>query len=118
MRFQFWSIGKNHDPYVEAGISDFTKRISNYYPVSWKIIPVPKNAGLLTESDQKKKEGESIIKMLDEQDYIVALDEKGKSFSSTQLAAFIQHRANESSRQIIFLIGGAYGIDTAVLKRA
>jgi 23S rRNA (pseudouridine1915-N3)-methyltransferase len=118
MRFQFWSVGKNHEQYVEPGIQDFTKRISNYFPVDWKIIPVPKNAGLLTESDLKKKEGESILKMVDDQDYLIVLDEKGKPFSSQQLADFIQLRANGSSKRLIFLIGGSYGIDAAVLKRA
>jgi 23S rRNA (pseudouridine1915-N3)-methyltransferase len=48
----------------------------------------------------------------------VALDERGKQMSSEALAAFIQSRANESKKNIIFLIGGAYGIDEAVLKRA
>jgi 23S rRNA (pseudouridine1915-N3)-methyltransferase len=118
MKLQFWSVGKQHEPYVEAGIADFTKRTANYFPVSWKIIPVPKNAGLLSEGDLKKKESEAILKMLDDGDFLMALDEKGKSLTSPQLASFLQSRANESSRQVIFLIGGAYGIDQTVLQRA
>ena len=47
MKFQFWSIGKTHEPYVKSGVEDFTKRISNYFKVEWNIIPVPKNAGML-----------------------------------------------------------------------
>ena len=70
MQIQFWSIGKNHEQYVEDGISDFTKRIANYFPVSWKIIPAPKNAGVLTESDLKRREGESILKSLEAGDYL------------------------------------------------
>lgn len=118
MHIQFWSVGKNHEPYVEAGINEFTKRIANYFTVSWKIVPVPKNAGLLTEADLKKKEAEIILKMLDAQDYLVLLDEKGKSLSSVQLATFLQSRANESTKQVIFLIGGAFGVDASVVKRA
>ncbi len=74
--------------------------------MSWKIIPPPKNSGLLTEPDLKKKEGESILKLLGEGDYLIALDERGKSFNSKQLADFIQSRANDSTRQLVFLIGG------------
>lgn len=118
MHIQFWSVGRNHEPYVESGINDFTRRVGNYFPVSWKIIPVPKNAGLMTEQDLKKKEGESVLKILGENDYLIVLDERGKSFSSPQLANFIQSRANESVKQIVFLIGGAYGTDQAVLARA
>jgi len=118
MKIQFWSIGKNHEPYIKAGVEDFTRRISNYYPVEWSIIPVPKNAGMLSEMDLKKREGETILEWLQKDDWLVALDERGKQFGSEQLAQFIQLRANESTRKLIFLIGGAYGIDKAVLERA
>ena len=118
MKIQFWSIGKNHEPYIKAGVEDFTRRISNYYPVEWSIIPLPKNAGMLSEMDLKKREGETILEWLQKDDWLVALDERGKQFGSEQLAQFIQLRANESTRKLIFLIGGAYGIDKAILERA
>ena len=38
--------------------------------------------------------------------------------TSEGLAQFIQDRANESNKNLIFLIGGAYGLDEAVLTRA
>ncbi len=118
MKIHFWSIGKNNEPYIKTGVEDFTKRIAKYFPVEWDIIPVPKNAGMLSEMDLKKKEGETILEWLEKDDYLVALDETGKQMASEQLARFIQQRANESKRKLIFLIGGAYGIDQAVFKRA
>jgi 23S rRNA (pseudouridine1915-N3)-methyltransferase len=118
MKFQFWSVGKAHEAYIKPGVEEFTYRIARYYPVEWNIIPVPKNAGLMGEVDLKKKEGEIILGLLSTDDYLVALDEKGKQSSSAQLAALIQSRGNESTKQIIFLIGGAYGMDEALLKRA
>jgi len=118
MKIQFWSVGKKHEPYVHTGIEDFTNRISKYYPVQWTIIPVPKNAGMLSDMDLKKKEGETILEWLEKDDYLVALDERGKMLSSEGLAKLIQSRANESTRKLVFLIGGAFGIDAAVLKRA
>ena len=66
----------------------------------------------------KKKEGTLILENLSREDYLVALDEGGKTFSSESLARFLQSRANESTRHIVFLIGGAYGIDKSVLERA
>jgi len=118
MKIHFWSVGKKHESYVNAGIEDFTGRITKYFPVQWTIIPVPKNAGMLSEMDLKKKEGETILEWLDSGDYLVALDERGKMVSSEGLARLIQTRANESTKKLVFLIGGAYGIDIAVLKRA
>ena len=118
MKISFWSVGKAHDGYVKEGIEDFTKRIGKYFPVQWNIIPVPKNAGMLSEIDLRKREAETILSLLKEDDYLVALDERGKEFTSEGLAIFLQQRANESRKQIVFLIGGAFGIDEKVLKVA
>ena len=118
MKIHFWSVGKQHEAYVKAGVDEFTKRISNYYPVEWTILPMPKNAGILSEAELKKKEGELILNNLQKDDYLVALDERGKQISSEGLAEFIMKRGNESVKNLVFLIGGAYGIDEAVMKRA
>ena len=118
MKIQFWSIGKNHEPFVKAGVEEFTKRITRYFPVQWNIIPVPKNAGMMSEMELKKKEGEMIIDFLHKDDYLILLDETGKMLSSPSLAEFIQQRANDSKKNIVFLIGGAYGVDEMVKKRA
>jgi 23S rRNA (pseudouridine1915-N3)-methyltransferase len=118
MKIQLWSIGKNHEDYIKNGVEDFTKRISKYYPVQWTIIPTPKNAAVLMENDLKKKEGELILSLLQKDDCLIALNENGKQFSSASLAKFIQSRANESAKSLVFLIGGAFGIDEIVLKKA
>jgi len=118
MKIQFWSIGKANEPYIKPGVEEFTNRISKYFKVEWNIIPVPKNAATLNEQELKKKEGETILAWLNKEDYLVALDERGKQLSSEGLATFIQTRANESTKSVVFLIGGAFGISDAVLKRA
>ena len=118
MKLQFWTVGKAHEPFVKEGVDLFTKRIANYYPVEWNIIPMPKNAASLSETDLRKKEGEIILNGLQKDDYLVLLDERGKQLSSEEVAAFIQTRANESNKNVIFLIGGAYGVSEAVVLRA
>jgi 23S rRNA (pseudouridine1915-N3)-methyltransferase len=118
MKIQFWSIGKNHEAYVKTGVEEFTKRISNYFKVEWEIIPVPKNAGMMSEMDLKKKEGELVLEWLKKDDYLVVLDERGKQLTSEGLAAFLQARANESTKRLVFLIGGAFGVDEGIFKRA
>jgi 23S rRNA (pseudouridine1915-N3)-methyltransferase len=118
MKILLWTIGRSNETYVKEGIEDFTKRISRYYPVDWNIIPVPKNAGMLSEIDLRRKEAEVILQWLRPDDYLVALDENGKQLSSEGLAQFIQTRSNESVKNLVFLIGGAFGIDEQVLKKA
>ena len=118
MKIQFWSVGKNNESFVDEGIKLFTKRISNYYPVEWQIIPTSKNAAVLSDVDLKQKEGETILNLLKKEDYLILLDERGKTLTSEGLASFIQQRANESEKQLVFLIGGAFGVSKAVFERA
>jgi 23S rRNA (pseudouridine1915-N3)-methyltransferase len=118
MKIQCWSIGKAHEPYVKTGVEDFTRRIGNYYSISWNILPVPKNAGSLPEAELKKKEAGLVLEKLGNDDYLVVLDERGKQLNSEALANLIEKRSNESIKNLIFLIGGAYGVDTTVLQRA
>lgn len=118
MKIQLWSIGKMHEPYVKTGVEDFTKRINKYFSAEWNLIPTPKNAGMLSEMDLKKKEGETILEWLEPDDFLVLLDERGKQFTSEGLAAFLQSRANDRTKKLIFLIGGVYGVDEGVFKRA
>jgi 23S rRNA (pseudouridine1915-N3)-methyltransferase len=116
MKLQLWSVGKEHEPYVKPGVEDFTRRISRYYQVEWLILPPPKTGA--TPAIQKKKEAGTILAQLTKNDYLIALDERGRQMSSEGLAQFIQDRANDSNKNLIFLIGGAYGLDEAILTRA
>lgn len=118
MKIFFWAIGKGHERYVQEGVDDFTGRLTRYFSAQWLIIAPPKAAASLSESDLKRREGETVLALLKEGDYLIALDERGKEFTSEGLAKLIQQRANESTKQLVFLIGGAYGLDENVLKAA
>ncbi|MBY0480446.1 MAG: 23S rRNA (pseudouridine(1915)-N(3))-methyltransferase RlmH [Chitinophagaceae bacterium] len=118
MKIMLYSVGKPNESYVHEGIMDFTSRITKYFPVIWQILPSPKNAASLSESALKKAEGLMIMQQIQQDDYLVLLDERGISLNSPGLAQLIQQRANESSKRLIFLIGGAYGVDDSIIKRA
>ena len=115
MKLSILSVGKAHDSYIKEGVDQFTKRISHYYPIEWQLITPSK----LTEPIQiKKAEAISIVKSLQSTDILVLLDEKGKMLTSPGLANLIQQKANQSAQRIVFLIGGAYGVDDEIKKRA
>jgi 23S rRNA (pseudouridine1915-N3)-methyltransferase len=127
MRISFFSVGKPNEAYVRAGIDDFTGRIGHYFPCEWKILPPAKNTGGGKSSGApgsgsaetaKKQEAETILGALKGEDYLVLLDERGKQWTSEQLADFLQTRANDSCRHLVFLIGGAFGVDAAIRTRA
>lgn len=118
MKMVLCSIGKANEEYIKQGIDEFTKRINNYFSADWLLIPPVKNAASLPEKDLKKEEAKQVMNALQADDILILLDERGKQMTSPQLAQLIQQKANESARRIVFLIGGAFGVDEAVFKRA
>ena len=114
MKIYFWSVGKAHESYIKEGVEIFTKRISHYYPVEWKIFSSSKS----TSGEQvKKNEATQLLNAIQKDDILVALDENGKQWNSNELAAFIQQRANSSTKNLVFIIGGAYGLHEIIFKR-
>ena len=115
MKLSIFSVGKTHDSYIKEGVEQFTKRVTHYYPIEWQLITPSK----LTDAIQiKKAEATSILKALTTTDVLILLDEKGKMLSSPDLANLIQQKANQSAQRIVFLIGGAYGVDDELKKLA
>ncbi len=118
MKIQVWSIGKDNDPYIRDGIAVFQKRLQHYVDFELRLIPTVKQAASLSVPELKKQEARIITDMLQPQDYLVALDEHGKMMTTLQLADFLQQRTNAGTRQLVLLIGGAFGLDPVILQRA
>lgn len=117
MKINLWSVGKLHEPHIKDGVEIFTNRISHYNPVEWKILPSPAH-GTLNEEQVRKAEAVLVLISLKKNDVLITLDERGKQWTSIELAGFIQQKANEGSKNLIFLIGGAYGIHESVFSRS
>ena len=118
MKIECWAIGKNHESYVKEGVNDFTRRIENYYPMEWRLFSLKKKLESGMPEKLKMEESAMILAALRPEDWLVSLDEKGKSMNSRKLNDFICDRGNESVRKLIFLIGGAYGLDELLLQRS
>jgi 23S rRNA (pseudouridine1915-N3)-methyltransferase len=117
MKIELWAVGKTSERYLEDGMAIFEKRLKNYVPVQWHIIPDAK----VKSADArvvKKEEGEKILAKLQSDDYLVLLDENGREYTSVELANWMEKRLNQSPRRLIFLIGGAFGFSDAVYARA
>lgn len=117
MKTELFLIGKTADKHFQAGISDYAERISHYMPFSIHIIPELRNTKNLTEEQQKQLEGEQLLKLLQPQDTVVLLDERGKEMRSTELAQWLEQKRN-TARRLVFIIGGPYGFSPAVYQRA
>ena len=66
----------------------------------------------------KKREGERLLAQAPKDAVIVALDEKGKALSSAQLAKELGNWRDDGAKHVVFMIGGAEGLDEEVTKRA
>jgi len=118
MKWQIISIGKANETYVNTGIQEFTSRIQRYAIFEWIIIAPPKNAASLDAATLKKEEAKLIIEKLDANDYVILLDERGKLMDSIGFAEQLQQRMNAASKKVIFIIGGAFGVDEKIFNRA
>jgi 23S rRNA (pseudouridine1915-N3)-methyltransferase len=118
MKLILISLGKPHDTHFKDGIQEFSNRLNKYFSSEWIIVAPPKNAAVLSVSEAKKTEAGLLMQQIQKDDFVVLLDERGKQFSSPLLANFVQQRANESCKRIVFIIGGAFGVDELIIKRA
>jgi 23S rRNA (pseudouridine1915-N3)-methyltransferase len=106
MKLRVVWIGKTKDPNLAGLIADFVSRIKRFLPIE------------ITELKDTRAEEERILAALDSSDRVVILDEKGKNWSSADLAAFVGKHMNEDPRRLTFVIGGHVGLADAVKKRA
>lgn len=118
MKIALIVIGKTDAGYFVEAINEYKNRLVHYIPFEMVVIPDIKNAKNLSESQQKEKEGELILKTLQSGDYLVLLDEKGKEFTSMQFSAYIEKKMHTVSKRLVFVVGGPYGFSEAVYKAA
>jgi len=115
MKFEFYFIGKTTENYLSQGIENYCRKLEFYMNSSIKILPVSSDKNMIKAL---KEESAKILKTISAHDYVIVLDEKGKSFSSVELADEIQKVMNHSFSKIIFVVGSAYGVDGDLKKRA
>lgn len=107
------SVGKRHDADIVAAIDEFTARLSREVPTEWHLIK-PSGADEITA---RRLESASVLTFIQSDDFVVLLDERGQQLSSEGLAAMYDQALGRYAR-IVFVIGGAYGVDTGFRERA
>lgn len=118
MKITLICIGKTDDSYLIDGIEKYVNRLKFY--IDFKIVVIPdikKNKGMSFDQ-QKKKEGELILKNIASNDQVILLDEQGKDYTSVQFSTFLEKKMIGSVQQLVFIIGGPYGFDESVYQRA
>jgi 23S rRNA (pseudouridine1915-N3)-methyltransferase len=117
MKTELIVVGKTTDKHFIAGIQDYKERIGHYLPFDILIIPEIKDTKHLSEEQQKVREGELILRQLQESDTVVLLDEHGTEYRSIEYARWLQKKMN-TARRLVFVIGGPYGFSKDIYHRA
>ena len=116
MKFEYWVIGKTKENYFNASEQEFLKRIQKFCRLTYKTFPEAK----ATNNDAqviKTKEKEMILSNINDQDYLILLDEKGKEFTSIAFSEKINTLQLSTYKRVIFLTGGAYGFHESLHDR-
>ena len=114
MKIVLLSVGKTSNDYVKAEFVSYVKRLSHYIDFESIEIPNIKNSKNLSKIELKRKEGESITKVLLSNDYIVLLDENGINLNSIDFSKKIEKYMLNSYKRIVFVIGGAFGFSNEI----
>lgn len=118
MKITLLTVGKTNDLSFKNGISEYQKRLKFYISFDIEEIPALKNTKNLTEDNQKQKEGELILKSIQNDDEVVLLDDKGSEFTSKQFSAYIEKKMSSGLKRLVFVVGGPYGFSQEVYSRA
>ena len=118
MRITLLTVGKTDRDWVRQGLEIYLSRLRHYINFSIVEIPELKNVSAFTKDQIKIKEGTLILKNIRPDDEVILLDEHGREFRSVEFASFLRERTDDASRDMVFVIGGAYGFSQEVYQRA
>jgi 23S rRNA (pseudouridine1915-N3)-methyltransferase len=118
MQIKLVVLGKTDHKAIQELIADYSTRLGHYIRFELEVIPDLKQSKSLSETLQKEKEGELILKKVLPSDEVFLLDARGKSFSSLEFADFFQKKMNSGLKQLVLVIGGPYGFSESVYERA
>lgn len=103
---------------IKSLCAEYDKRLSRYGVFELLVLNDVKNAASLPVPELKKKEWELFAAKIPKGAQVVLLDEGGREFSSVEFAGYIQQQQLGSVKELVFIIGGAYGFDPEAYKVA
>ena len=118
MKIALLTVGKTDRDWVRQGLDIYVSRLKHYIPFSVVEIPELKNVSSLSKEQIKTREGELILKNVRPTDDVILMDERGRQYSSVEFAKVLQDKISYIGKDIVFVIGGAYGFSEDVYRRA
>lgn len=104
-------VGKIKEEFYREAVKEYVKRLSKYTKLDIIELNDENNGDIL------KKESESILKNINDKDYVITLEIDGKELSSIELSKKIEETLIINSN-IVFVIGGSLGLDNSIKERS
>lgn len=111
-------VGKTEEKYLRDGLSDYYTRLRKMIGLEVITVKGIRNTGSIPEDRLKKMEAEAISEQLRKGDTLFLLDETGENMGSREFASFIQKAMNAGPKRMVFVIGGAWGLDDELKAKA
>lgn len=118
MNIELIVVGKTDMKEVEALVTMYTKRLNHYVKFAITTLADVRNTKNLSAAEQKRMEGEAILRLVTDADHLMLLDEHGLELRSIEFADLLQKRMSAGTKRLVFVIGGPYGFSDAVYQRA
>ena len=110
--------GKTADKNISEIADIYSSRIAKYNPIETISLPNLKNTKNMPVEEQKQKEGKQILQIINSDDFVVVMDERGNQMRTVELAGWIEKTFMLPVKRLVFVIGGAWGFSDEVYKRA
>lgn len=118
MDVELVAIGKTGMSFINSGMEEYIKRLKRYIPFKFVVLPDIKKGCNYSEIQQKEVEGDNILNHIQPSDYVILLDERGREFTSSGFAEYMEKQMVSGRRRLLFIIGGPYGFSDRVYNRA
>ena len=118
MKVKLLLVGKSVEGWLQSGIRLYTGRLKHYVPFEMTVIPELKQTSALSVEQIKEREGDLILAGVKSSDEVILLDERGKMYSSEDWARHLEQKMTYGSKDLVFVVGGAYGFSEKVYQRA
>jgi len=107
------AIGQKSTGWLADGVEHYQKRLRNPFMLEWVILPNSHDIGHSGAEDEAKR----ILNRLKQDDFVILLDETGKMLTSNQFSEQLAS-AQAMNKQVVFIIGGSYGVSPTLFDRA
>ncbi len=118
MKLRLVCVGKLAEAWQRQAAEDYAGRLQRYFPLEIIELKEEKGGRKGDIPGLLKREGERILEKVPQRSFLIALDERGRSFSSEQLAERLGDEMLHGGRDWCLVIGGPYGLDQELRRRA